>query len=66
MLSNHKIVKQKRKGRKKAHKRWDNYTKKWDNHYDMVTHLEPDILEWEIKWAMGSTTQTKLTEVTEF
>ena len=54
-------------------KRWQEYTKEPykrglndpDKHYGVVTHLEPDILEWEIKWAMGSTTQTKLTEVTE-
>ena len=35
-----------------------------DNH-DGVTHLEPDILEYEVKWALGSTT-TKLVEVIEF
>ena len=27
-----------------------------DNHDDVVTHLEPDILECEVKWALGSTT----------
>ena len=35
-----------------------NYTKKGlnnlDNHSDVVTHLEPDILECEVKWALGS------------
>ena len=25
----------------------------------MITHLEPDILEWEVKWALGSTTANK-------
>ena len=25
----------------------------------MITHLEPDILEWEVKWALGSTTTSK-------
>ena len=35
-----------------------------DNH-DGVTHLEPDILEYEVKWALGSTT-TKLVEAMEF
>ena len=29
-----------------------------DNH-DMVTHLELDILEYEVKWALGSTTRNK-------
>ena len=47
-------------------KRWDNHTKKWDNHYSVVTLLEPDILECEIKWTIGSITQKKLTEVTAF
>ena len=30
-----------------------------DNHYGVVTHLEPDILEWEVKWALGSVTMNK-------
>ena len=38
-----------------------------DNHDDVITHLEPDILECEVKWALGSiTTNTKLVEVMEF
>ena len=58
-----------RKGCKNTQK---NYTKKVlmtqitmiDNH---VTHLEPDLLECEAKWALGSITQTKLlAEVMEF
>ena len=30
-----------------------------DNHDSMITHLEPDILECEIKWALGSITMNK-------
>ena len=30
-----------------------------DNHVGMVTHLEPDILEQEVKWALGSITMNK-------
>ena len=30
-----------------------------DNHSDVVTHLEPDILECEVKWALGSITKNK-------
>ena len=30
-----------------------------DNHDDVITHLEPDILECEIKWALGSITTNK-------
>ena len=30
----------------------------------MITHLEPEILEGEVKWALGSITTTKLVEVT--
>ena len=55
-------------------KRWQEYTEelyKKDlnnpyNHDGVITHLEPDIVEWEVKWALGSTLQTKLVEVTEF
>ena len=43
-------------------KRWQEYTKKLrkkdlkdpDNHDGMITHLEPDILECKVKWALGS------------
>ena len=40
-----------------------------DNHDGVITHLEPDILECEVKWALESITaslQTKLVEVIEF
>ena len=30
-----------------------------DNHEDVITHLEPDILECEVKWALGSITPNK-------
>ena len=40
-----------------------NYTKKDlhdpDNHNDVIIQLEPDILEWEVKWAIGSITMSK-------
>ena len=35
------------------------------DNYDVITHLEPDILECEVKWALESIT-TKLVEVMEF
>ena len=55
-------------------KRWQEYTEelyKTDlhdpvNHDGMITHLEPDILQCEVKWALGSITTTKLVEVMEF
>ena len=47
-------------------KRWQEYTELYikdlhdpDNHDGMITHLEPDILEWEVKWALGSITMKK-------
>ena len=48
-------------------KRWQEYTKKLytkalhdpDNHDGVVTHLEPDILECEVEWALGSITMNK-------
>ena len=48
-------------------KRWQQYTQKLykkdlhdaDNHDGVVTHLEPDTLECEVKWALGSTTMNK-------
>ena len=48
-------------------KRWQEHTKELykkdlhdtDNHDGVVTHLEPDILECEVKWALGSITMNK-------
>ena len=47
-------------------KRWQEYTELYkkdlhdpDNHNGMITHLEPDILEWDVKWALGSITMNK-------
>ena len=47
-------------------KRWQEYTELYkkdlydpDNHNGMITHLEPDILEFEVKWALGSITTNK-------
>ena len=37
-----------------------------DNHDGVITPLEPNILEWEVKLDLGSITQTKLVEVMEF
>ena len=48
-------------------KRWQEYTEELykndlqdpDNHDGMITHLEPDILECEVQWALGSITINK-------
>ena len=48
-------------------KRWQEYTEELykkdlhdpDNHDGMITHLEPDILEYEVKWALGSIAMNK-------
>ena len=37
-----------------------------DNHDGVITHLESDILECEVKWALGSFTMNKAVEVIEF
>ena len=37
-----------------------------DSHDGVITHLEPDILEWEVKCTLGSIMRTKLMEVMEF
>ena len=55
-------------------KRWQEYTEELykkdlndpDNHNGVITHLEPDILECEVKLALGNITTTKLVEVMEF
>ena len=49
-------------------KRWQEYTEELykkdlhdpDNHDDAITNLEPDILECEVKWALGSITMNKV------
>ena len=33
-----------------------------DNHDGVITHLEPDVLECKVKWALGSITTNKLVE----
>ena len=48
-------------------KRWQEYTEELykkdlndpDNHDDVINHLEPDILECKVKWALGSITTNK-------
>ena len=47
-------------------KRWQEYTELYkkdlndpDNHEGMITHLEPDILECKVKWALGSIATNK-------
>ena len=53
-------------------KRWQEYTEelyKKDlhnqvNHNDVITHLGPDILECEVKWALGSITMNKARQQT--
>ena len=55
-------------------KRWQEYTEELykkgvndlDNQDGVITHLEPDILVCEVKWALGSITTNKLVEVMEF
>ena len=37
-----------------------------DHQDGVITHLEPDILKYEVKWALGTSLQTKLVEVMEF
>ena len=47
-------------------KRWQEYTELYkkdlndpDNHDGVITYLEPDILEYEIKWVLGNITMNK-------
>ena len=55
-------------------KRWQEYTEELhkkdlhdpDNHDGVITDLEPDILECEVKWALESITMNKLVAVMEF
>ena len=55
-------------------KRWQEYIEKLykkdphdpDNHDGVITHLEPDILECEVKWALGSITMNKASGGEEF
>ena len=51
-------------------KRWQEYTEELykkdlhdpDNHDSVITYLEPDILEYEVKWALGSINTNKASE----
>ena len=59
---------------KDIQKRWQEYTEELykkdlhdpDNNDGVITHLEPDILECEVKWALKTSLRTKLAEVMEF
>ena len=50
--------------------RWQEYTEELckkdvhdpDNHDDVITHLESDTLECEVKWALGSITMNKASD----
>ena len=49
-------------------KKWQEYTEEQckkdlhdpDNHHGAITHLEPDILECKVKWALGNITTNKV------
>ena len=55
-------------------KRWQEYTEELyrkdlndlDKHNGVITHLQPDILECEVKWALGSITTNKASGGMEF
>ena len=55
-------------------KRWEEYKEELykkdlhyqDNHNGVITHLGPDILECEVKWALGSITMNKASGGDEF
>ena len=52
------------------YKRWQEYTEELykkdlqdpDYHDGVITHLEPDILDCEVKWALGSITMNKVSQ----
>ena len=55
-------------------KRWQEYTEELykkdlhdpEKHDSVITHLEPDVLECKVKWALGSTTTNKPSVVMKF
>ena len=55
-------------------KRWQEYTEELykkdlhdpDNHDGVIIHLEPGILEYQVKWAYEASLRTKLVDVMEF
>ena len=55
-------------------KRWQEYTEELykkelhdpDNHEGVITHLQPDILECQVNWSLGSITTNKASGVMEF
>ena len=65
----HAKIRQKWQGphrNRETKKRWQEYTELYtkglsdlDNHNGVVTHLEPDFLEYEVKWDLGSITTNK-------
>ena len=57
MDRNRKILRRRGKNTQKNYTKKDHYNQ--DNHNGVITHLEPDILECEVKWALGRITTNK-------
>ena len=55
-------------------KRWQEYSEELykkdlhdpDNHDGVITHVQPDILDCEVKWVLGNITMNKAMKVMEF
>ena len=66
-MNNIKLLKQCLTNKQKIKKRWQEYTEELykkdphylDNHNGVITHPEPDILECEVKWVLGTITTNK-------
>ena len=49
----------KKRGQEYTEELYKKYLHDPDNHNDVITHLEPDILECKVKWTLGSITMNK-------
>ena len=55
-----------RKGGKNTEELYKKDLRDPDNHNGVITHLKPDILECEVKWALGSITMNKASELLSY
>ena len=59
MLATHEAEAEDIKRRQEYTELYKKYLNDPDNHDDVITHLEPDILKYEVNWAIGSTMTNK-------
>ena len=62
MLATHEAEAEDIKRRQEYTELYKKYLNDPDNHDDVITHLEPDILKYEVNWVLGNITMNKASQ----